>query len=111
MKYNVTLAGRVICRSDVMRTLPFIPGTEQRVVLDTSSGPGLEIWRGYLQMRQNQKSNPLPDDSWMKIRIPEDANPENEIHKFREAIDIFCRFLAGEGRDNCNAVKEISLAC
>lgn len=110
MKYVVTLAGRAICRPDVMRTLPFIPGTEQQVVLDTDSGPGREIWQGYLQMREQQKINPPSDDDWVKIRVPADADPANEIHKFREAIDIFCRFTAGEGRDNCNAVKEIKLA-
>jgi hypothetical protein len=109
MKYKVTLAGRVICRPDVMRTLPFIPGTEQVVFLDTDSGAGQTIWHGYLHMREEQKKTSLSDNDWRKIRVPEDGKPENEIYKFREAIDIFTRFLAGNGRDNCNAVKEIEV--
>lgn len=110
MKYNVTIAGRVICRPDIMRMMPPIPNTEQKVVLDTDSGLGKIIWHGYLYMRECQKKQPLPDDDWAKIRVPEDSNPKNEINKFREAIDIFMRFQAGEGRDNCNSVVTIELA-
>ncbi|TAK57086.1 hypothetical protein EPO17_02900 [Patescibacteria group bacterium] len=108
MTYRVVLAGRPICRPDIMRSLDFIPGTEQEMVLGTDSGLGRMIWHGYLDMRQAQKSQKIAEDDWRKIRVPEDAKPENEIHKFREAIDLFCRFQAGEGRDNCNAVKDIS---
>lgn len=113
MRYSVTLAGRPILgnsRTIDPGTLPFIPETEQEVTLDTDSGAGQVIWDGYLQMREAQKKQPLPDDDWMKVRVPEDADPKNEIHKFREAINIFLRFLAGESRDNCNAVKDIRLA-
>lgn len=109
MKYEVTLASRVICRPDIMRTLPFIPGTDRTVTLDTNSGMGRDIWWGYLKMRGAQKKNPLGDEDWAKIRIPECGDPRQEIRKFREAIDIFFRFMAGEGRDNCIAVKEIRL--
>ncbi len=108
MKYIVAFARRVICRQDIMDTLPFIPDTERAEVLDTESGPGKEIWDGYLKMCREQKSAPPLDDShWYKIRVPEDSKPENEINRFREAINIFMRFLAGEGRDNCEAVKDI----
>jgi len=30
-----------------------------------------------------------------------------EIEKFREALNMFFRFLAGEGRDNCERVFKI----
>ena len=109
MRYNVILASRAICRKDMMKGLSFIPNTEKEIIMDTESGIGQEIWFGYLQMREAQKAHQLPDDCWHKVHVPEDSNPENEIHKFREAINIFFRFSAGEGRDNCLAVKEISM--
>lgn len=109
MRYKVVLAGRAICRPDMMRMIDFIPGTEQTVEFDTASGAGQEIWWGYLQLRQDQKGKVLDDDDWRKVRVPEDSDPKNEIHKFREAVDLFFRFLAGEGRDNCNQVKSIEL--
>jgi hypothetical protein len=46
----------------------------------------------------------LPDSDWRKVKEPADDKPENEIRKFREAIDIFLRFLLGEGGDSCPAV-------
>ena len=107
MKYRVTLVGRVICRLDVMMTLPDIPGTEKEVVMDTGSGPGKDIWFSYLQIRQEQKGLEIADDDWAKVREPESDDPAREIHKFREAIDLFMRFLAEGSRDNCLVVKDI----
>ncbi len=109
MKYRITLASYAICNLDIMRTLPSIPGTERKVVWDTHEGFGKEIWHGYLRLRDEQKGQNLSDLDWFKVRIKEDTEVENEIHKFREAINIFMRFLAGEGRDNCTQVKAIEL--
>ncbi|HEY4511661.1 MAG TPA: hypothetical protein VJH55_02360 [Candidatus Paceibacterota bacterium] len=105
MKYNVTLASRVICND--AESLPFIPGTDKKVELDTDSGAGQEIWWGYLRMREKQKTQNLKDGDWQKIKVPADNDPRNEVNKFREAINIFMRFMTGEGRDNCLAVKDI----
>jgi hypothetical protein len=110
MKYKVTLASFAICNPAIARTLPAIPGTNYQVFLDTASGLGRDIWFGYLQMRQDQKGKKLDEDDPYRIRVPEDGKPENEIHKFREAIDLFMRFLAGDGRDNCPAVEAIEIA-
>jgi hypothetical protein len=90
-----------------METLPFIPGTDREVVFDTGSGVGREIWYGYLATWQEQKKTPPPEDDWMKIRVPESGDATQEINKFREAINIFMRFLVGLGADNCLAVKHI----
>ena len=111
MKYKVVLVAKVICNEKTEREkgVIFIPGTEKDSVFDTDSGPGLEIWRGYLSMRETQKRSPLVPDDWSKIRVPEDAKPENEIHKFREAINLFFRYLADGMRDNCLCVKSIEL--
>ena len=109
MKYRVVLAARAICRPDIMATMPDIPGTEQTMSLDTSSGLGKQIWHGYLGMRQEQKDRVMDDGDWMKIRQPESADPAREIHKFCEAVNIFMRFLAGESRDNCLVVRHIEV--
>lgn len=106
MIYKVTIAGYAICRHDMMRTLPHIPDTEQEKVFDTDSLEYKLIWDGYIELRESQKSKPVHDDEWSKVRVSEDGE---HIDQFREALNLFMRFLAGEGRDNCNQVKSIEL--
>ncbi len=72
--------------------LPAIPGTAQELVLDTKDGLGKTILDGFLEMHGDQPNSVIQD----------------ERGKFREAINGFCRFLAGEGRDNCNQVTKIT---
>ena len=109
MKYRVTLASYAICNWELMRTLPPIPGTEKEVVWNTHDGFGSQIWRRYLQLREEQKGQNISDVDWSKVRIKEDREAENEIHKFREAINIFMRFLVCGNRNTCTQVKEIEL--
>ncbi|MEK7641495.1 MAG: hypothetical protein AAB365_00710 [Patescibacteria group bacterium] len=109
MKYRITLAAVVMCRPDVARQLGFIPATDKEIVLDTQDGLGREIWFGYLSERQKQQQEPLSEDSWLKIRVPEDGDPLNEIHKFAEAVNLFFRFMADGIRDNCLAVRRIEV--
>ena len=109
MKYSITLAAVVMCRPDVARQLGFIPATDKEIVLDTQDGLGREIWFGYLSERQKQQQEPLSEDSWLKIRVPEDGDPLNEIHKFAEAVNLFFRFMADGIRDNCLAVRRIEV--
>lgn len=105
MKYRVTLDGYVIGGPALDRlNLPPIPGTTQVVELDPDDGPGQVIWHGYLQMRTWQEKEQRDPDDWATVKLKSDAP---EIDKFREAINIFCRFLAGEGRDNGNQVTKI----
>jgi hypothetical protein len=106
MRYNVILAGRPIVREDIIETMPFIPNTEQTIIFDTDSFPTKDIWYGYLQTREQQKGkNPDPMD-WTTVKC---KSTDPEINKVRECINQFARFMAGEGRDNCNAVKLITL--
>lgn len=107
MKYDVTLASYVICGSHPA-TLGPIPGTFQKVVLDTESGAGKEIWHGYLQMREQQKKTGVKV-GWPFAGI-EQTEKVTEIRKFAEAINLFFRFMAGEGRDNCHRVHTITEA-
>jgi hypothetical protein len=109
MRYKVTFAQKAIMKGRAMSQMPFIPETEREVTFDTDSGPGQSIWTGYLQMRGWQQEKPLRDDDWRKIRVPADANPANEIHKFREALNLFMRYSAGDGASNCDVVKDIQL--
>ena len=106
-KYHVVLASIPICRMPDGQKPPFIPGTEQRMILDLGSGMGWEIWTGYLKMRQQQKGLDLPDTDWRKVRLPESDNPEHEPAKVEEAVNIFMRFVTDEGSDNCPAVQSI----
>ncbi|MBC7981591.1 hypothetical protein H7X65_00775 [Candidatus Parcubacteria bacterium] len=106
MKYKVTIAGYAICRPDIMFTLPPIPGTHQERIFDTNSPDYAIIWEGYQQLRSAQIKKPCKDGDWMQIKAREDAP---HIQQFREALNIFMRFLAGEGRDNCNQVVSIEL--
>ena len=111
MRYKIVMAAVPILGSwEDQRTMSTIPGTEKDLLMDTASGIGKEIWFGYLSMRKEQKVNPPDNNSWWKIRVKEDNEPKNEIHKVREAVNLFFRFMAGEGRDNCLCVKEIAVA-
>jgi hypothetical protein len=103
MKYNVVLAAQAIRCPEA----GFVPGTERDMTLDTKSGLGKNIWWGYLEMREEQKKTPVPDDSPSKVHLPD---TESEQNKFREAINLFFRYLAGEGSDNCLVVKSIEPA-
>ena len=107
MRYKVTLDAYVIGGPALEQLpLPPLPGTTKVVELDTESGSGMEIWHGYLQMRQAQKVV-QPSDSWARVKLTE---KDSEIDKFREAINIFFRYLAGEGRDNGLQVTKIEAA-
>lgn len=104
MKYKVTLAGYVICHIHPDEIGP-IPNTDQEIILDINKEMGREIWWGYLMMRENQKKTGIKAGyQFAGIELSEN---DPEIDKFREAINLFCRFMAGEGRDNCNRVRKI----
>lgn len=95
MRYKVLIEGYPMLglAADKMH-LPAIPGTAQELILDTQEGLGKTIGEGYLRMQGIQGGTAVND----------------ERRKFREAINAFCRFLAGEGRDNCNQVTSIDEA-
>ena len=104
MTYDVTLAS-YLTTCDPDRNGP-IPGTENETVLSTESGLGLTIWHGYLEMRTRQNETGIKAGwPWAGIELT-DKDPEKD--NFREAINLFLRFLAGEGRDNCQRVYRIS---
>lgn len=103
MNYKVTVASYVLGHKD----LGPIPGTKVEKEFDTDDGIGQTIWHGYLQMRQLQKEKPLAENDPYKIKLTE---KDKEIDKFREAINLFYRFLAGEGRDNYVQVFSIKEA-
>ena len=103
MTYAVTLASYPICNLPPDTVGP-IPGTEHRIVMDTTVNIGKTIWHGYLQMREEQKRTPAV--GWSKILLTE---KDSELEKFREAVNLFFRFLAGEGTDNCKRVQLIEV--
>lgn len=70
--------------------IPAIPGTAQELLLDTRHGIGQTILSGFCEMRGIEA-----------------VDEESESSILREAVDVFCRFLAGEGSDNCNQVTRI----
>jgi hypothetical protein len=108
MKCKVVLAARpILSDEELLAQVGFIPGTDWVLELDTTNGMGADIWNGYLEMRESQKTSP-PPTPWAKIKVADDNNPEHEINRFEEAINIVMRFCAGEGRDNCLAVKSIT---
>jgi hypothetical protein len=49
------------------------------------SGLGLQIWRGYLRLLEEEKQKDPPDPCPLMV-VPEDAPV---IDRFREAIDVF----------------------
>lgn len=100
MNYKVTVASYVLNHTD----LGPIPGTIVEKEFDTNKGVGQTIWWGYLQMREGQKSKPLSMDDPYRVKLTEN---DSEKNKFREAINIFYRYLAGEGRDNYVQVLSI----
>ena len=105
MNYQVILDSYAIGNERLAAlNLPPIPGTTLVMELDTESGLGKEIWWGYLQMRERQKKEPAQFP--YRVTLAETAP---EIDKFREAINIFFRFLAGEGRDNGQQVTKIEV--
>lgn len=103
MKYDITLASYAICNPP--SNIP-IPGTEKTLQLDTETGMGKIIWWGYLEMRTAQEKNPTNDEA-IRVKVP---HTQPEIEKFEEALNIFNRFMAGEGRDNCYRVQSIRQA-
>ena len=105
MKYQVILDSYPIGNERLAELcLPPIPGTTRVITLDTANGLGKEIWYGYLSMREDQKKTPSVYP--YKINQPETAP---EIDKFREGINMFFRFMAGEGRDNAQQVTQIEV--
>lgn len=106
MTYKVVFAGHAICREDLIDTLPPIPTTEQTQFFKVGSPAHEIIWKGYLELREAQKSRPRAEGDWGKVKVAETAD---HMLQFREALNIFMRFLAGEGRDNCNRVISIEV--
>lgn len=104
MIYKVILAGYAICRPDIMCTLPSIPGTEEEETFNTESPEYEIIWGGYVELRESQKRKPCNPADWECVKVSENAE---HIDQFREALNLFTRYLAGEGRDNCKQVKSI----
>jgi hypothetical protein len=107
MRYRVTLAAVPVLRSTCGIQAMFVPGTDQVMELSPSTGLGNIIWEGYVEMREAQKKRPLSKDSLAKINVPETSDVAGQMDQFREAVDLFMRFLVGDGRDNCLKVKEI----
>ncbi len=108
MRYRVTIDSYVLTEHFDPLHLGPIPGTTTVAELDTDSGGGKDIWWGYLSMREEQKMSSLEVDDPYRVLEGED---ESEAVKFREAINLFLRFLAGEGRDNfrrVTAMQELS---
>ncbi len=106
MQYKIVLAARVICRPDIMDSLDFIPGTETpELLFDTDSGPTGEIWKGYLELQEQQKTQ-APTIPWLKVKR---TASDLEIFQVSEAMTLFSRYMAGEDRDNFNAVKHIEV--
>jgi hypothetical protein len=57
MRYTITLASYVITGDpDIGISLGPIPSTMREITLDTGAGTGMEIWHGYLHMREDQKA-------------------------------------------------------
>ncbi len=83
-----------------------IPNTEFTVELDTANGPGKDIFDGYIAMRAEQKrrTQPLAINDWTRVRLKEDASEENQ---FKEAFEMFSRYMAGEGQDTFKLVTKI----
>ena len=106
MRYEVTIDGYVLGGPalEALRLGP-IPGTTQKLILDTRNGAGQVIWDGYQEMLRAQSDQPTQSKDWTTIKTKPDAP---EIDRFQEAINIFCRFLAGESRDNCNRVTRMT---
>ena len=113
MRYEVILAAKPMIgnREDII-ALPYIPQTEQVVYLDTAQGLGQEIWYGYLHLREIQEAERQAgkgrdeNDPYL-VRIPESGDDADEPKKFAEAVNIMCRFIAGDERDNCNVVRRV----
>lgn len=106
MKYLVTLASYPI-GIDPALTGP-IPSTLRDIAFDTDAEPGNLIWAGYLKMveQQDAAGKKVGWPPYTTINQPSDAP---ELVRFTEAINLFCRFMAGEGRDTCDRVHAISL--
>lgn len=110
MKYRVTLDAYVIGGPAMPKHLPPIPLTTIVMIMDTEDETHMakDMWDGYLEMREKQAKNPPKHkDDWATIKKTANDPPEQQ---FREAVNIFMRFMAGEGRDNCLQVTKIESA-
>ena len=102
MLYKVTLDAYPTGNSRLKElNLPPIPGTTRTLVFDTRYELGKIIWDGYQEMQRDQLSEQPYHTS------NQSTADDTEIKRFRSAINVFLRFLAGEDRDNCNQVTHI----
>ena len=104
MKYKITLDAHVIGNERLAALrLPPIPGHTRIVELNPYQGAGKMVYEAYLEMFQDQKTQPASFP--YKINRTEG---DKEIYRFQEALNIFFYFVEGAaGRDNCTQVTSI----